>query len=129
MISAPSEMRCSEMPRYCITTKVMASTSGIDSATTKPGPHAEADEADHQHDGDGLEQRLGEAADRLLDHDRLIGDEMHADADRQFADDLVHLRLQAPRRTRSRFAPVFMPMARPMAGWPLKRNSACGGST
>ena len=23
----------------------------------------------------------------------------------------------------------FMPMARPIAGWPLKRNSGCGGST
>ena len=32
--------------------------------------------------------------DRLLDDDRLIGDEMHADADRQFADDLDHLLLQ-----------------------------------
>ncbi len=36
MISAPSEMRCSEMPRYSMTTNVMASTSGIDSATTSP---------------------------------------------------------------------------------------------
>ena len=36
MISAPSEMRCSEMPAYSITTKVIASTSGIDSATTSP---------------------------------------------------------------------------------------------
>ena len=36
MISAPSEMRCSEMPANCITTKVIASTSGIVSATTSP---------------------------------------------------------------------------------------------
>ncbi|OWK19724.1 hypothetical protein AJ88_39090 [Mesorhizobium amorphae CCBAU 01583] len=37
MISAPSEMRCSEMPKYCIATKVMASTSGMATATTMPG--------------------------------------------------------------------------------------------
>src|ERR1700712_546664 len=36
MISAPREMRCIEMPRYCITLKVIASTIGIASATTKP---------------------------------------------------------------------------------------------
>ena len=36
MMRAPSEMRCSEMPRYSIATKVMASTSGIASATTSP---------------------------------------------------------------------------------------------
>ena len=60
----------------------------------EPGPHAQAHEADHQHDRDGLEQGLGEAADRLLDHDGLIGHEVHADADGQFADDLVHLLLQ-----------------------------------
>ena len=29
-------MRCSEMPENCMTTKVMASTSGIDSETTSP---------------------------------------------------------------------------------------------
>ena len=37
MISAPSEMRCSEMPVNFITTKVMASTSGMAMATTMPG--------------------------------------------------------------------------------------------
>ena len=28
----------------------------------------------------------------------------------------------------SRLAPAFMPMASPIAGWPLKRNSDVGGS-
>ena len=37
MMSAPSEMRCSSMPSAYITPKVIKSTSGIDSATTKPG--------------------------------------------------------------------------------------------
>ena len=58
------------------------------------GAHAEADEADHQHDGDRLEERAGEVADRLLDHHRLVGHEVHADADRQVADDAVHLGVQ-----------------------------------
>ena len=37
MISAPSEMRCSEMPASFMTTKVIASTSGMAMATTMPG--------------------------------------------------------------------------------------------
>ena len=36
MISAPSEMRCSEMPAISMTRKVMASTSGMAIATTSP---------------------------------------------------------------------------------------------
>ena len=36
------------------------------------GPEAKADEADDKNDGDGLEQRRGEARDRLIDHGRLI---------------------------------------------------------
>ena len=36
MMRAPSEMRCREIPEYSITMKVIARTSGIDSATTSP---------------------------------------------------------------------------------------------
>ena len=36
MISAPSEMRCRSMPYSFIIRKVTASTSGMDSATTRP---------------------------------------------------------------------------------------------
>ena len=55
---------------------------------------AETDEADGEHDDDGFIQRLGEAADRLFDDLRLVGDEMHAHADREIGDDLGHLPLQ-----------------------------------
>ena len=34
--SAPSEILCRSMPKYFIAAKVIASTSGIDSATTRP---------------------------------------------------------------------------------------------
>ena len=54
------------------------------------GPHAKAEEADQQHDRDRFDQRFGKAADRLLDHAGLIGDEMNADADRQRRFDLAH---------------------------------------
>ena len=37
MINAPSEIRCSEMPRYSSATNVIASTSGIARGTTNPG--------------------------------------------------------------------------------------------
>ncbi len=36
IISAPSEMRCSEMPNMLRTTKTIASTSGIETETTRP---------------------------------------------------------------------------------------------
>ena len=36
MISAPSETRCRSMPKISMHTKVIASTSGIDNATTVP---------------------------------------------------------------------------------------------
>ena len=36
MIRAPSEMRCSEIPAYAITTNVIARTKGIAIATTRP---------------------------------------------------------------------------------------------
>src|SRR5437899_2221302 len=35
--------------------------------------------------------RLGETADGFLDDNRLVGDEMRLDANRQFADNLLHL--------------------------------------
>ena len=94
MIRAPSEMRCSEMPRYCMTDEGHGEHQRDRQRDHEPGPQAEADEADRQHDRDRLEQGLGEAADRLLDDDGLIGHEVHADADRQLADDPVHLLLQ-----------------------------------
>ena len=36
MMSAPSEMRCSVTSMICMITKTMASTSGIETATTSP---------------------------------------------------------------------------------------------
>ena len=47
------------------------------------GTPAERQEAHAQHDGDGLDQRLDELADGLLDDVRLVCDEMRLDADRQ----------------------------------------------
>src|SRR5262249_3768871 len=58
------------------------------------GPDTEADEADEKHDRDRLEQRLSEAADRLFDDPRLIGDEVDADTDRQGRCDRAHFGLQ-----------------------------------
>ena len=67
----------------------------------QPGAQAEAQEADRQHDHHGLEQGAREAADRLVDDRRLVGDEMHADADRQLADDPAPCGRAGPCRTRS----------------------------
>ncbi len=51
---------------------------------------SEADEADHHDDGDRLQQRGHEFADRVADHDGLVGDECRLDSDRQIGRDLRH---------------------------------------
>ena len=94
MISAPSEMRCRVMPEYSMKTKVPASTSGMAIATTRPARRPRLRKLTAEHDHHRLEQRPGEAADRLFDDRRLVGDQMHADADRQVGDDLAHRALQ-----------------------------------
>ena len=55
------------------------------------GSQTEAQKAHRKHDGNRFPQRLREAADRFLDNDRLVSDEMRLDADRQMSDDLLHL--------------------------------------
>ena len=88
MMRAPSEMRCSEMPKQLITTKVMASTSGMAIATTMPGRQPSAMKLTARTMAIGLHQGLGELADGLVHHVRLIGDEVHVDADRQVRGEL-----------------------------------------
>ena len=63
------------------------------------GAQAEAEEADGKDDGDGLPQRLHEVVDRVLDGNRLVGDQRRLDADRQVRRDLGHGALDiAPER-------------------------------
>ena len=52
------------------------------------GTPAERQKAHAEHDGDGLDQRLDELADRFLDDLRLVRDEMRLDADRQVGGEL-----------------------------------------
>ena len=59
----------------------MASTSGMDRATTSPALKPEAEEAHRQHDGDRLEQRLGELADGFAHDLGLVRHEIELDAD------------------------------------------------
>ena len=54
------------------------------------GAQAEADQADREHDGDGLPQRLHEVVHRMLDGHGLVGDERRLDPDRQVRRDLGH---------------------------------------
>ncbi len=74
--------------------KVTASTRGMVKETTRPARTPRLTNADDEHDGDRLEQGFREAADGLFDDQRLVGDEVHADADRQLGLHLAHLRLQ-----------------------------------
>jgi hypothetical protein len=56
----------------------------------RAGPQSEGQKADGEHDCDGFPERLREAADRGSGDDRLIGDEVRLDPDRQIGLDLFH---------------------------------------
>ncbi|MEY9459590.1 hypothetical protein ABH973_000003 [Bradyrhizobium ottawaense] len=58
--------------------------------------NAEADEAHDQNDGDRLQQRGHELADRLAHDDGLVGHQARLDPDRQISGDPHHLRLDVP---------------------------------
>ena len=96
----PSEMRCSQMPRNCMTMKVMARTSGIARFTTRaPAPQPEADEAHRQHDQHRLDQGVDEAGDGLhhrLQANRRPGERRRRRRDRPRRDPCF---VSAPRRT------------------------------
>ena len=127
MIRAPSEMRCRSMPVNAMTRNTMASTSGIESATTAPARRPRLRKLTAEHDRDRLPERLHELVDGVLDGDRLVRDELGLDADRQVRRDLGHGPLDVlPSASTS--PPSRMAMARPMAGSPLTRNMGCGGS-
>ena len=94
----------------------------------QPGPHAEADEADHKDDGDRLPQRCHEFGDRVFDRHRLIGHQLRLDADRQvgWSPSSGHSECCWPKARMS--PPSRIAIASPIAGSPLTRNSGCGGS-
>ena len=129
MISAPSEMRCRVMPMYLHDQEDAGQHQRDRDRHHQPGAHAEAEEAHAQHDDHRLEQRLGEAADRLLDDRGLVRDQVHADADRQLGHDLAHLAPQVLAELHQVVAAASCAMASPIAGLPSKRNIGCGGST
>ena len=56
----------------------------------RAGANAEAEQADAQHDGNGLPQGLHEFVDCVLDGQRLVGDQHGLDADRQVLRDSRH---------------------------------------
>ena len=60
------------------------------------GPPAERQEADAEHDGDRLHQRLGELADGLVHDVWLVGDQMRLDTDRHITRNLGHACLDVP---------------------------------
>src|SRR5215207_1527882 len=83
MMSAPREMRCRLMSIAFMLTKTMASTSGIDRATTTPALIPRLRKLTTRTMAIASTKRLGEAAESLLDDRRLVRDEVELDADRQ----------------------------------------------
>ena len=77
-----------------MTTKVIASTSGMVSATTRPARTPRLTKLTASTMATASKSARVKLTDRLLNHHRLVRDEVHADADRQVADDAVHLVVQ-----------------------------------
>ena len=88
MINAPSEIRCKRNAGIGHHHEGNGENQRDRNRDDKPGAHAQAEKADGENDDHGLKQRFGEARHGMLDDDRLIGDQMNADADRQVGNDL-----------------------------------------
>ena len=105
----------------------MASTSGMDRATTSPALTPKAEEAHRQHDSDGFAQGFGELADGFAHHLGLVRHQIELDADGE-------LLLQPFGRLMQALAEIEIVAtgahvdAVPIAGLPLMRNILVGGS-
>ena len=95
MINAPSEIRCSEIPAYAMTTKVIASTSGIAIATTRPARSPRLRKLIARTITTASKERFGETRYSLLDDHWLIRHQMDPNPDRQVGHDLRHFLLQS----------------------------------
>ena len=128
MISAPSEMRCRVMPEYSMKTKVAASTSGMAMATTRPARRPRL-------------RKLTTSTITTASNSALVKPPTASSTTAGWLETRCTptpigrvATISRMRTLRSlpncRMLPLaFMPMAMPIAGWPLKRNIGCGGST
>ena len=128
MISAPSEMRCSVTPMICITTKTMASTSGIEIETTRPArtprlTKLTASTITTASTSAWVKPPTASSTMRGWSETRWMPTPIGSLA-------LIR-RIRAFRSSPkcSRLAFGRMAMARPIAGLPSTRNSAAGGSS
>ncbi len=111
-----------------MTTKVMASTSGIDNATTKPArrPRLMKETASTMATASNSARVKPDTASLTMtgwSATRCTPTPTGRSAS------TLSISLCSASPNSSRLAFGFMPMARPIASWPLKRNSAVGGST
>ena len=80
MIRAPSVMRCRSIPSTLITAKVMASTSGTESATTMPVRQPSDRNETRSTMPSASRKECSNSTDRVVDHLRLVGDLLDVDA-------------------------------------------------
>ena len=90
MMSAPSEMRCMSMPVSSMIEKTMASVSGIASATTRPGRTPRLMKLTTRMMAIACHSDVMNSAMACVDRDRLIGDQLRLDAERQIGVDRRH---------------------------------------
>ena len=128
MIRAPSEMRCSVMPAASMKTKVMARTSGIETATTRPARMPRLTKL--------IASTMSTASNRALVKPPTASSTISGWSETRWTPTPTGRLLSTIRISSfsaspkaSRFAPDRMPMARPMAGSPSTRNRLVGGST
>ncbi len=127
MMSAPSEMRWSEIPAYSMMTKVIASTRGMAIATTSPARMPRLTKL--------TASTIATASNRALVKPDTASSTTFGWSDTRCTPmptgsspsmRVISSCSASPKA--SRLAPDFMPTARPMAGSPLKRNRLDGGS-
>ena len=128
MIRAPSEMRCRMMPEYSMNTKVAASTSGMAMATTRPARRPRLRKL--------TTSTIATASNRARVKPPIASSTTAGWFETRCTPTPIGRSATTPVMCARRSLPnwmrlllAFMPTAMPIAGWPLKRNMGCGGST
>jgi len=118
MISAPSEIRCSAMPEYSMNRKVPASTSGIETATTRPARNPRLRKL--------TPSTMIRASTRAVVNPPTASSTTAGWFDTRWtptpigrSDTISRMRWRRSSPNCTRLPLGFMPIASPIAGWPL----------
>jgi len=118
MISAPSEIRCMVMPLYSIKTNTIASTSGIEQATTRPARMPRLTKLTASTITTASNSALVKPPTACLTT-TAWSDTVWTPTPTGRSSTTRSMRFFSAAPNTCMLPPAFMPMARPMAVWPL----------